>query len=39
MKSLLLLRGCPGSGKTTLLKDLGLDIYSLSTDKFYNYTV
>lgn len=33
MKSLLILRGCPGSGKTTLLEDLGLDIYSLSSDK------
>ena len=33
MKSLLIMRGCPGSGKTTLLEDLGLDIYSLSSDK------
>ena len=32
-KRLYLLRGCPGSGKSTLISKLGLEKYTISTDK------
>lgn len=32
-KRLYLLRGCPGSGKSTLISKLGLEEYTISTDK------
>lgn len=32
-KRLYLLRGCPGSGKSTLISKLGLENYTISTDK------